>query len=59
MHTQTHFAAFGAHFAIIAVPLSTGNDLTGGYALPMFRSAWVPHGMRLEGKKAVKSLGYS
>jgi hypothetical protein len=52
------FAAFAPHSTVISATLSTGNDLTGGYALPMFASAWVPHLSRLEGKKAKKSSGY-
>jgi hypothetical protein len=41
-----HFAVIGLHSLFIDVPLSDGNDLTGGDALPMFASAWMPHDTR-------------
>jgi hypothetical protein len=55
---QRHFAVIGPHLPFIRLPLSTGNDLTGGDALPMFASAWMLHHPLLEGKKAFKSSGY-
>jgi hypothetical protein len=37
-----YFAVFSTHLRVIAVRLSTGNDLTGGIALPMFAAALLP-----------------
>jgi hypothetical protein len=55
---RRHLVVIGWHSLIIPLLLSTGNDLTGGDALPMFASAWMPHDPLRKGKTALKSLGY-
>jgi hypothetical protein len=47
-----------SYFHIIAAPVSNGNDLTGGVALPMFRAPWGPLVTLQKGEKALISLGY-
>ena len=41
-HELRYFAVFGGHSSRLAMALSTGNDLTGVVALPMFAAALLP-----------------